>query len=365
MRAAIMSASGNPASAERMFDEVRALHRTMKVPPRGPSDLLEAIHYYQSFQMERVAGASPRVIAACRSVGDSWNASSIEFYGLWADMYSGKPEKAAATLPGAISDAEKIGHHGALWALKMGASVVSASRGNLAAALRQTTEAWEYGASHDVGWNFATSIQRGHFALWSGDLAEAESWYSHGLQVEGKSYLSGLSEACLFTAFAESKDPRAERAWTERRFKSPVSGQLNSLGAWTALERSVVGLAVIGRRDEVAELRPLAEELIQTGAWIYSLLSPFRTVAGIAAACAGDWQAAEDHHQIALRQTSIAPYRHLQPVAREWYATMLLERNEAGDRARAKALLGEAVAMYRSLNVPFREKHASAKLAAL
>ena len=364
MRAAIMSASGNPASADRMFDEVRALHGTMKVPPRGPSDLLESIHYYQSFQMEKVAGSAPRVAAGCRSVGDSWNASSIEFYGLWADMYSGNPEKSAAALPGAISDAERIGHHGALWALKMGASVVSAARGNLAAALRQTTEAWEYGASHDVGWNFATSIQRGHFALWSGDLAEAESWYSHGLQVEGKSYLSGLSEACLFAAFAESKDPRAERAWTQRKFKSPVSGQLNSLGAWTALERSVVGLALIGRRAEVAKLRPLTEELILTGAWTYSMLSPFRTVAGIAAACAGDWNAAEEHHQIAVHQTDTAPYRHLQPVAREWYATMLLERNGPGDRARAQALIGEAFAMYGSLCLPFREKHAGARLAA-
>jgi exonuclease III len=94
------------------------------------------------------------------------------------------------------------------------------------------------------------------------------------------------------------------------------------------------------------------------------MLSPFRTVAGIAAACAGDWNAAEEHHQIALHQTDTAPYRHLQPVAREWYATMLLERNGPGDRARAQALIGEAFAMYGSLCLPFREKHAGARLAA-
>ena len=365
MRAAIMSASGDPARAERMFDEVRALHRTMAVPPRGPSDLLAAIHYYQSFQMEKIAVASPRLAAACRAAGDAWNASSVEFYGLWADMYCGRPGKAAADLPAAILQAEKIGHHGALWALKMGASVVSAARGDLIAARQQTTDAWEYGAGHDVGWNFATSIQRGHFALWSGDLAEAEGWYSHGLKVEGKSYLSGLSEACLFAAFAESGDPRAEQAWSARNFRTPVSGQLNSLGAWTSLERSVIGLARIGRRDEVARLRPLTEDLILTGAWTYSLLSPFRTVAGIAAACAGDWMAAEQHHRTAIHQTDTAPYRHLQPVAREWYATMLLERGAPGDREKAQSLLREASAMYTKLGLAYREEHASRRLSKL
>ena len=94
----------------------------------------------------------------------------------------------------AMARAEKIGHYGAVWALKIGASVVSAARGDLTASRAETIEAWDFGAAHDVGWNFATSIQRGHFALWSGELAEAESWYSQGLKVEGNSYLSGLSE---------------------------------------------------------------------------------------------------------------------------------------------------------------------------
>lgn len=282
----------------------------------------------------------------------------MEFYGAWAEIYCGRPEAGAIALRDAMTRAEKIGHYGAIWALKIGGSVVSAARGDLAASRAETAEAWDFGAAHDVGWNFATSIQRGHFALWSGELAEAESWYSQGLKVEGKSYLSGLSEACLFAALAESGDSRAESAWTDRRWKSPVSGQLNSLGAWTGLERSVIGLAHLGRTEDLAALRPLTEELILTGAWTYSLLSPFRTVAGITAACAGDLYAAEQHHLTALHQTETAPYRHLQPVAMEWYATMLLQRNESGDQAKARTLLDEAIARYQSMELPFRARHA-------
>jgi serine/threonine protein kinase/tetratricopeptide (TPR) repeat protein len=356
MRAAIMSASGDPESADRMFDEARTLGNTRQgVSPNVPN-MLDAIHYYQSFQLDKVRVACPAVASACRERGDAWNASSVEFYGLWAEMYCGRPDEGAAALPEAKLRAEKIGHHGAMWALKIGASIVSAARGDIAASNRETIDAWEFGAAHNVGWNFATSIQRGHFALWSGDLAEAENWYSDELKRGGKSYLSGLSEACLFAAYAESHDPRAARAWTDRRWKTPVSGQLNSLGAWTALAQSVIGLARMGWKEEAAVLRPLTEELLLTGAWTYSLLAPFQTVAGIAASCAGDWAAAEHHHLTAIRQVDTAPYRHLQPVAREWYASMLLDRNSSGDAVKADSLMEKAISMYESSGMPRRAR---------
>ncbi len=356
MRAAIMSAGGEAELGDRMFAEARALGGPLEAPPPGTPDMLDAIHYYQSFQLDKVRVACPAVAAVCRERGDAWNASSVEFYGVWAEMYCGRPEAGAALLPRARNHAEKIGHHGALWALKIAASLASAARGELAAANAETIDAWEFGAAHHVGWNFATSIQRGHFALWSGALGEAERWYSDEPKAGGKSYLSGLSEACLFAAYAESGDTRAARAWKERGWKSPVPGQLNSLGCWTALAPSIVGLARLGWKEEAAALRPLAEELLLTGAWTYSLLPPFRTIAGIAAACAQDWEAAESHHRIALHQADSAPYRHLQPVAREWYARMLRDRIRGGDAARAEVLLDEAVSIYESLGLPGRAR---------
>jgi DNA-binding winged helix-turn-helix (wHTH) protein/tetratricopeptide (TPR) repeat protein len=357
MRAAIMSISGEPVVADRMFDEVRALHRSMKTPPQGPSLLFEAIHYYQSFQINKVAATTSRLASACRAAGDSWNASLIEYYGPWADLYGGRPREGACALPTAILRAERIGNFGAVWALKMGASIASAARGDLVAAENETREAWEFGVAHEVGWNFAAGLQAGHISLWRGNLAEAEGWYSRGLESEGKSYLSGLSEACLFAAFAENRDPRAEQAWATRRWKSPLLGQLNSLGSWVALERSVIGLAHMGRRAELGALQPVTEELLLTGAWTYSLLSMFRTVAGIATAAVGNWCSAEEHHRTAIHQTDTSPYHHLRPVAREWYAKMLIDRNGPGDVTDARSLLEEAIAMYNSSAFPLRGRH--------
>jgi hypothetical protein len=243
MLAAITSAAGDPATAERMFEDTRSLASSESSASIEPLPILEAIHDYQSFQLEKVRSASPLVARACIENGDAWNACSVEFYGIWAEMYCGRPEAGAAALAEGLSRAERIGHYGAIWALKIASSFASAARGDLIRFHEETIDAWNFGSSHDFGWNFATSLQRGHFALWSGNLAEAESWYKHGSTPEGKSYLSGLAEASLFSAWAEVGDSRAADAWSDRRWTLPVLGQLNSLGAWTSLERSVIGLA--------------------------------------------------------------------------------------------------------------------------
>jgi serine/threonine protein kinase/tetratricopeptide (TPR) repeat protein len=357
MRAAIMSAAGEPATAEKMFDEARSLHNADAVPALQPHDMLEAIHYYQSFQLQKVRTACQRVAVECLARGDAWGASSVEFYGIWAEMYCGQPEAGDAMISAAMGRAEKIGHHGAIWALKNAASIASAARGDLTTSRKETIEAWDFGDEHDLGWNFATSLQRGHFALWSGDLKEAEELYSHGVNLKERSYLSDFAEACLFAAWAEFDDPRASNAWKNRTWKLPVPGQLNSLGIWNAFERTVVGLAYMERKQDLAAMSKIAEELLLTGAWTYTVLYPFRTIAGIVAAAAGDWDMSECHHAEAVRQTDVAPYRHLQPVAREWYARMLLERNAKGDQKRAQALLREAISMYESTGFPRRSIH--------
>jgi hypothetical protein len=120
----------------------------------------------------------------------------------------------------------------------------------------------------------------------------------------------------------------------------------------------VIGLAHLGRREDLAALRPLTEELVETGAWTYSLLSPFHTAAGITAAATGDWAAAEKHHTTAIHQTDVAPYRHLQPVSREWYARMLLDRRGPSDEIKAAAIVDDAIAMYQSIGLPARAMRA-------
>jgi hypothetical protein len=168
-----------------------------------------------------------------------------------------------------------------------------------------------------------------------------------------------------FSLFARWGDDRAAEAWASRSWKLPVAGQLNTLGSWIALMNSVVGLASMGRKEDVAMLRPLTEELVLTGAWVLRAGMFCRTIAGIAAACAEDWAAAEEHHRTAIHQADTAPFMHLQPQAREWYAAMLLDRGSAGDTAKGHALLEESINMYETMGMTYPAKLASSKLAAL
>jgi tetratricopeptide (TPR) repeat protein len=360
-----LSGIGNPLEGTRELEKLKALCADNGVPFAGPASRMEIHHLWVSAQLGKILDGYQRVAAECRAMGDRWGESDVEYTWLGAETYCGRPQDAARDLPGAIVRAEKIGHHGSHWALKLFGAFLAKARGDLAGAEREAIETWEFGQEHGVSWNFVTPMVRAGHAFMRGDLVEAERLCSDRPELERISYFSGTIESTLFSILAGARDERAEAAWKNRQWKLPIQGQPNTKGAWIALAHSVMGLASMGRREEVAALRPLTEELLLTGAWCYLSLAPHRSVAGIAAACAGDWAAAEEHHLTAIRQMDAAPYKHLQPAAREWYAAMLLERNGAGDAGKGRALLQEAVMIYEATGMTYPAKRASEKIAAL
>ena len=73
---------------------------------------------------------------------------------------------------------------------------------------------------------------------------------------------------------------------------------------------------------------------------------------GIAAAAGDDWTRAVGHHETALRQAHELPVVYEQPQVRYWYARMLLDRDEPGDRERARQLLTEAIDLFGEIGMP-------------
>jgi hypothetical protein len=76
------------------------------------------------------------------------------------------------------------------------------------------------------------------------------------------------------------------------------------------------------------------------------------TVAGMAAAAAHLWEAAEDHFQTALQQAENFPHRLEQAEIRRFQAMMLMDRADPGDREKAQALLAEAHETYTRIGMP-------------
>ena len=346
---ASVCATGDVARAFRLWAEL------------GSPDNLSAVVIYEcSMQYERAAESAVRCSSAYRAAGEVWLATEVAFrQGLIA--LCGRPEEGAKRHVDGLQLVQRVGNDNANFTIQLRMAGDHIARGDLRQAEREVEEAWNFGELRQSP--FVADAYRGTIAYLRGNLNEAERWFCY--RVEPRTYLFGWKESSLFSLWAEAGDERAGKAWMERRWNLPLAGQPNSAGAWIALKRSVVGLASMGRKAEAAALRPLTEELLQTGVWVGYSRFPIRTVAGIAAACAGDWAAAEEHHRTAIHQMDTAPYRTAQPMAREWYAVMLLDRNAAGDLDKARDLLTEALAMYEALEMPFHANRTRGRFSSL
>jgi predicted ATPase len=139
----------------------------------------------------------------------------------------------------------------------------------------------------------------------------------------------------------------------ENRTRLPHGGKPNAAGSWSMLSLVIEGLAILGEQSQAGELYPLARELIRTGAVALWSISRFtQTIAGIAASAAHQWEAAEEHFQIATQQAEAFPNRLEQAEIRRFHAMMLIDRAGSGDRETAQTLLREALETYERIGMP-------------
>ncbi len=140
---------------------------------------------------------------------------------------------------------------------------------------------------------------------------------------------------------------------TEKRTWLPRSGQQNTMGSWWMLVLVIEGLVMLGEQSQAGQLYPLVRELVGTGAAaLWPIFRFTHTVAGMAAAAAHRWEAAEEHFQAALRQAESFPHRLEQAEIRRFNAMMLMDRDAPGDREKAQALLAEAQDTYIRIGMP-------------
>src|SRR5207253_5283927 len=126
----------------------------------------------------------------------------------------------------------------------------------------------------------------------------------------------------------------------EKRMRLPVSGQPNTRGSWLMLALVIEGLVMLGERSQIEELYPLVGELLETGAVaLWPIFRFTHTIAGVAAAAARQWQAAENYFQIGLQQADAFPQRLERAEILRFHAIMLMDRAAPGDRDKSRKLL--------------------------
>ncbi len=305
-----------------------------------------------------------RAIERLRSAGDLWNLADT----LWNTAYSllslGRFEEASKLLEEAEPLAERLGHLGAVLAVRRG----SAARefmltGDIDRFEEFARADLELCRSADMPWVSGSYSWLGLARFWKGRWGEALDDLQEAARLEPPGMLSGAAWASLFFGKAYDGDRDAALAMLDdRRRDLPRSGHANTMGAWMMLLATIEGLAVLGERDEAAKLYPLALEAIDTGALTVWHWGPPHTYAGMAAAAGGMWEEAEEYYEKALRLAHELPVVIAQPEVRRWYARMLIGRDGLGDREKARELLTEAIGMYRDIGMPKHVEMAEAML---
>ena len=138
----------------------------------------------------------------------------------------------------------------------------------------------------------------------------------------------------------------------EERTLALTLAEDNPVGLWELLVNVVEGLAVVDRQRETAELYQTVVRGIEKGRAISWHFRLWQMVAGIAAAGGEQWDAAQEHFETALREAQELPHLIARPEIRRWYARMLLDRDQPGDRDKARTLLGEAIEQYERIGMP-------------
>jgi hypothetical protein len=242
-------------------------------------------------------------------------------------------------------------------------------------ALRRSVDAWaEFGNAPDLA-KLETSLhevlksdQPTQFAFWAvnsetqlslvdfyrGNWPAALRHAQAACRWEPGSSSEGLGVGMLFRQMAYAGDHTGAFASLDlKRAWLPRLGQRNPRHSWSMLALVIEGFAVLAERSRAAELYPLAHELIDTGAvtvWPISRLT--QTIAGIAATAARQWDAAEDHFQMAMQQAKHLPNQLEQAEIRRFRSMMLIDRGARGDREKAQTLLGEALESYQRIGMP-------------
>ena len=231
-----------------------------------------------------------------------------------------------------------IAHSVALWAL----AGVYVAKGNLERAERTAREALELMESCHFGWLLVVEISLGGILLYRDQTKETLSLLTKAAVNPAQLY-SGFSEGLLALGMAAAEMEGATNACTAAMRFLPRPGTSRSIGAWNAVLTLTEALCLSGRREEAGRLQAEAEKI--AAEWDCNHVGfPVRTAAGIAAACAGNWTRAEEHHRALITRMEAVPHLTAQPIARYWYADMLAERGGAEDVCAAKAMLSESIA---------------------
>ncbi len=343
-------------TADAMHAESIAMATALgDAPTRGVTLMVRGYTHFHSMRSTEQLAAAAEAVEVLRAAGEQWVLADALAQVETASVRLGHLGEMGQDRSEAERLAQRLGHRGA----EMYSVLAHGQRDWLVDADLDQFEAWvrrviEVSDTSGMPWGAGYRGWLAMTSVWRGQWQEARTRAEDAVDQESSCFWVGLNWSLLFLCECLLGHKTTVLALLEDgRRRLPSAGQPNTTGAWTMLLGVIEGLATVGEREAAGELYPLAIEAIDTGTVVSAdTRHLLQTVAGISAAAAGNWEQAEAHYQTALRQAHEIPFRSEQPEVRRWYAQMLLDRNQAGDRDKALTLLGEAIGQYRTIGMP-------------
>jgi len=208
---------------------------------------------------------------------------------------------------------------------------------------------------------------KGITELWRGEWPRAKVALAEGARLALPGFWFGPQHGFVFLLLALSGErDEAYALLDEVKDALPSPGTVNTLGSWNLGVLVAEGVGVLGDVERARTFHPVVEQALATGTIMRQYDGGLlQRSAGVVAAAAGLRERAEEHYETALRQAEQLPHLMERPHVRHSYARFLIARGGHEDRARAGALLSEAVAGYRAIGMPRHQAMARQVLAPL
>jgi tetratricopeptide (TPR) repeat protein len=324
----------------------------------GTALALDPHYWWILADLPRARDAARTAVARFEAMGNPWQAVDVEWIAPFSEHLLGRPP-ALHEVQALQARAERLGHIGAISALRNLEAYLLAGHGHVRDAEQRSRQAMAFNRAVDNRWGYFAELTAGVYALRRGDIAQSLADLRAAIEIERPSYWHDVSSQLLLWALAQIKPDDAADLIRRTPARLPNPGRPNTMGAWVHLAIRIPTLVRLGRRDDAAALAPLSAAFDETGIVTLAGWVGFTsTVAGIAHACAQEWDAADAYFRRSLELAETLPVKAEQAIARIWLADMLLRRDRAGDRQRARTLLGEAQAVAASLGMTFVEQQA-------
>jgi tetratricopeptide (TPR) repeat protein len=353
------SVSAQSRESKRWHDEAIAMADAL-----GDKELLaeilanSAVSHWQRLNAAAMVRDAERAVGLNRAGYRAWDLpNSLNWYGLGLPMM-GRFDEALAVTTENLVYALKVGDTLIQMECNLAQGMIHAAAGDLAQAIACSEEVVAINDAHGFPWG-------GHFYSVLADLQMRSGDWSRALENYQVAETKTVSGTCwdfgdlsyMLIGYSKIAPERFEAIW--QRVQPAIFDHALDIpsGRVQCLLAAVEGLAEMGRFKDAGAYYHRVRELAESG----TLVAQFHTclvskTVSIAAMAAGDYDASQRYFDAAVTQADELPYATEQGEVRRWYAKMLIQRDDADDKNRAKTLLQEAITVYERVGMPEHER---------